>query len=94
VSGLLASVPELGADPNAADRNGTTPVQRAVRNRCAAAVKALLDAGADPHASNRSGSTAWQLARWTTGRGGSGSAEARAQQQELLELLRVAGISH
>lgn len=82
---------ELGADPNAVDKNGTAPLHRAVRNRCAAAVKALLDVGADPRAGNRSGSTAMQLARWTTGRGGSGSAEARAQQQEILRLLQAAG---
>lgn len=83
---------ELGADLTAVDKNGTTPLHRAVRNRCAAAVKALLDMGADPHATNRSGSTALQLARWTTGRGGSGSADARAQQQEILGLLQVAGL--
>jgi hypothetical protein len=81
---------ELGADPNAVDKNGTTPLHRAVRNRCAAAVKALLDLGADPHVTNRSGSTPWQLARWTTGRGGSGSVDARAQQQRILELLQAA----
>ncbi len=81
---------ELGADPNAADKNGTAPLHRAVRNRCAAAVEALLDAGADPRATNRRGSTAIQLARWTTGRGGSGSPEAKAQQQEILRLLNVA----
>jgi hypothetical protein len=81
---------ELGADPNAVDKNGTAPLHRAVRNRCAAAVEVLLDMGADPQATNRSGSTAVQLARWTTGRGGSGSAEARAQQQEILRLLRAA----
>jgi ankyrin repeat protein len=80
----------LGADPNAADKNGMTPVHRAVRNRCAAAVKALIELGADPHATNRSGSTAWQLAHWTTGRRGSGSAAARVQQQEILELLQAA----
>jgi ankyrin repeat protein len=53
---------ELGADPNAADKNGTAPVHRAARNRCAAALKALLDLGADPHVTNRSESTALQLA--------------------------------
>ena len=82
---------ELGADPNAVDRNGTTPLHRAVRNRCAAAVKALLDLGANPRAANGSGTTSMQLARWTTGRGGSGSADARAQQQEIIELLQTAG---
>jgi ankyrin repeat protein len=82
---------ELGADPNAVDKNGTTPLNRAVRNRCAAAVEALLDLGADPQAANRHGSTTEQLARWTTGRGGSGSAQARAQQQEILRLLQAAG---
>jgi ankyrin repeat protein len=82
---------ELGADPNAVDKNGTTPLHRAVRNRCAAAVKTLLDLGADPHATNRSGSTAWQLAHLTTGRRGSGSADAQAQQREIVELLRAAG---
>jgi hypothetical protein len=79
---------ELGADPNAVDKNGTTPLLRAVRNRCAAAVRALLAMGADPQATNRSRSTAMQLASWTTGRGGSGSAGARAQQAEILGLLQ------
>ena len=82
---------ELGADPNVVDKNGTSPLHRAVRNRCAAAVKALLDLGADPRATNRSGSTALRLAGATTGRGGSGSADARAQQQEIVELLQAAG---
>ncbi len=81
----------LGADPNAVDKNGTTPLHRAVRNRCAAAVKVLLDGGADPHATNRSGSTAADLAHWTTGRGGSGSPAATAQQVEIIELLRASG---
>jgi Ankyrin repeats (many copies) len=82
---------ELGADPNAVDKNGTTPLHRAVRNRCAAAVKALLEVGADPRAANGRGSSAMQLARWTTGRGGSGSPAAREQQQEIVGLLRVSG---
>jgi ankyrin repeat protein len=82
---------ELGADPNATDKNGTPPLLRAVRNRCASAVAALLEGGAYPGATNKQGSTAKQLAEWTTGRGGSGSPAARAQQQEIIELLRTAG---
>ena len=78
---------EAGADPNAAALGGVTPLHRAVRNRCSAAVDALLRRGADPRLANDNGSTAADLARWTTGRGGSGSAEARARQQLILELL-------
>jgi hypothetical protein len=81
---------EHGADPNAFDKNGTTPLHRAVRNRCAEAVQSLLDGGADLHATNARGSTAARLARWTTGRGGSGSAEARAQQQQIIRVLQAA----
>lgn len=80
---------ELGADPNAVDKNGTTPLHRAVRNRCAGAVKGRLEVGADRQATNGSGSTPMQLARQTTGRGGTRSADARPQQQEILRLLQA-----
>lgn len=80
-----------GADPNAADKSGVGPLHRAVRNRCAAAVAALLAGGADPRLPNKNGSTPLQLAEWTTGRGGSGSAEAKAQQREIVALLRRHG---
>ncbi len=76
-----------GADPNAADVSRVTPLHRAVRTRCAEAVKALLEHGADVARTNGSGSTPLKLARLTTGRGGSGSVEAKAQQQEILRLL-------
>jgi hypothetical protein len=78
---------EAGADPNATAAGGVTPLQRAVRNRCSVAVEALLSAGADPHLANDSGSTASDLARWTTGRGGTGSAAAKAEQGIIIELL-------
>jgi ankyrin repeat protein len=78
---------QAGADPNAAASGGVTPLHRAVRNRCAAAVRALLDGGADPDRPNDNGSTAIMLAGWTTGRGGTGSAESKAEQEQILRLL-------
>jgi ankyrin repeat protein len=79
---------EAGADPNAQNMDGATPLHRAVRTRCAGAVRALLDQGADPAICNKNGSTALQLALRTTGRSGSGSVEAKAQQREILLLLQ------
>lgn len=76
-----------GADPNAIDKSGVAPLHRAVRNRCAAAVRALIDGGADPRAPNRNGSIPLLLVTQNTGRGGSGSAEAKAQQKEIVRLL-------
>jgi Ankyrin repeats (many copies)/Ankyrin repeat len=84
VARLIAS----GADPNAVDKGGVTPLHRAVRTRCAAAVKALLEGGADPRRKNNSGSTPMLLATQNTGRGGSGSSEAKAQQELIVQLLR------
>jgi hypothetical protein len=79
---------EAGADPNAQNMDGATPLHRAVRTRCAGAVRALLDHGANPAIRNKNGSTAMKLALYTTGRPGSGSPEAKAQQQEILLLLQ------
>ncbi|HLW91317.1 MAG TPA: ankyrin repeat domain-containing protein [Roseiarcus sp.] len=83
----VASLIEGGADPNAANNDGATPLLRAVRTRCADAVRALLDGGADVKAPNKRGSTPMQLASRNTGRGGSGSPEAKAQQDEIVRLL-------
>jgi hypothetical protein len=83
---------ECGADPNATAAGGVTPLHRAVRNRCSSAVETLLRAGADPHLLNESGSTARDLATLTTGRGGSGSAEAKAEQRIILELLETSAL--
>ncbi len=82
---------ELGADPNTADMDGATPLHRAVRTRCAEAVRTLLAYGADPARKNKSGSTPMLLAGLTTGRGGTGSPEAKAQQREIVRLLEEAG---
>lgn len=54
-------------------------------------MKALLDGGADVFARNKSGSTPMLLATLNTGRGGSGSPEAKAQQAKILRLLQTYG---
>jgi ankyrin repeat protein len=46
-----------GAEPNCVDRGGVTPLHRAVRTRCSAAVCTLLECGADPKQVNKNGST-------------------------------------
>lgn len=89
----VACLIAAGADPNAADRRGVTPLHRAVRTRSAAAVEALLEGGADANRRNGSGSTPMVLATWTTGRGGSGGAEAKAQLPAILALLERHGAS-
>ncbi len=83
----IVALLEAGADPNAVDRGGVTPLHRAIRNRCSRAVRALIEGGADVSRRNGSGSTPMQLARWTTGRGGSGSAFAKAEQDVIVRLL-------
>ena len=84
----IACLVEAGANPNALDKSGVAPLHRAVRNRCAATVRALLAGGADPHLVNKSGSTPLALATQATGRGGSGSAEAKREQVEIVRLLQ------
>jgi Ankyrin repeats (many copies) len=83
----LRRLVDAGANPNAAAMGGVTPLHRAVRNRCSAAVEALLRAGADPRAANERGSTPSDLARWTTGRGGVGSEATKTEQQIIIDLL-------
>ena len=80
-----------GANPNVTDRNGVAPLHRAVRTRCAAAVRVLLERGAKPGQTNSRGSTPLDLAGRTTGRSGSGSEEAREQQAEIVRLLMLHG---
>jgi hypothetical protein len=82
-----------GADVNAQDKNGAAALHRAVRTRCAAAARVLLKAGGDPTLRNKPGSTAFHLAVQNTGRGGTGTDEARAAQREIIEEFLRFGVS-
>lgn len=81
------------ADVNLPDKNGATPLHRAVRTRCAAAVRFLLKAGGDPLLKNKSGSTPFHLAVQNTGRGGSGRELAIAGQREIIDEFLSRGLS-
>src|SRR5437660_1594252 len=85
VAGNSALLPLLRAIAAAAGDG--TPLHRAVRTRSAAAVRTLLEHGADPRRPNANGSTPSLLATQTTGRSGSGSPEAKAEQARIIALL-------
>jgi hypothetical protein len=84
---------DKGADIHAQDKNGATPLHRAVRTRCAAAVRCLLQAGSDPTRKNLPGSTPFHLAVQNTGRGGSGTAVAVSAQREIIKEFLSLGLS-
>jgi len=90
---MLGCLLDAGADLQAADKNGATALHRAVRTRCAEAVKFLLEAGASPNMPNLHGSTPLHLAVQDTGRGGSGEPVAREAQNEIIKLLLERGVN-
>jgi hypothetical protein len=90
---IIATLIRSGADPNAVDKRGVAPLHRAIRNRYAEAVKALIAGGADPHAPNRNGSMPMLLATHNTGKSGSGSTDAKVQQEQILRILEERGVS-
>jgi Ankyrin repeats (3 copies)/Ankyrin repeat len=90
---MIRLLSKAGADINVQDKNGATPLHRAVRTRCAAAVKCLLEAGANPTVRNKPGSTSFHLAVQNTGRGGSGAEMAKAAQSEIIQAFLQRGLS-
>lgn len=84
---------KAGSNIDAQDKNGATPLHRAVRTRCAAAVRCILGAGGDPTIRNKPGSTPFHLAVQNTGRGGTGAEEARTAQREILQAFLERGVS-
>jgi len=90
---MIALLIKSGANIHAQDKNGATPLHRAVRTRCAAAVACLLDAGSDATLKNKPGSTPFHLAVQNTGRGGSGADKAKAAQREIILAFLERGIT-
>jgi ankyrin repeat protein len=84
---------QAGAKINAPDKNGATPLHRAVRTRGVDAVRCLLNAGCDPLLRNKPGSTPFHLAVQNTGRGGSGTDAAKSAQRAIIEHFLSIGLS-
>jgi hypothetical protein len=89
----LTTLIQHGANIHAQDKNGATPLHRAVRTRCIAAVRFLLDTGSDPAMKNKPGSTPFHLAVQNTGRGGSGEQKAIDAQREIIKEFIARGVS-
>ncbi len=91
--GTIQCLLEAGAEINAQDKNGASPLDRAVRMRSTSAVKCLLQCGSNPTLKNKSGSTSFHLAVQDTGRGGTGSEVARVAQREIIHEFLSLGLS-
>jgi len=84
---------DAGAEKDAQDKNGASPLHRAVRTRCAGAVRCLLQAGCNPVLRNKPGSTPFHLAVQNTGHGGTGAEVAKSAQREIIKEFVLSGVS-
>lgn len=84
---MITYLIDFGASVDVTDKNGATPLHKAVRTRCAGAVQILLAAGADVRAVSKSGSTPLHLAVQNTGRGGTGEPVAKDLQIRIVQAL-------
>ena len=91
--GSVKALIESGAELDAQDSNGATPLHRAVRARCAGVVEFLLEKGANPEVRNKSGSTAFHLAVQNTGRGGTGLDSVKNLQRNIILSFIEANVS-
>jgi ankyrin repeat protein len=90
-SQTISVLAKHGADLDARDKGGITPLHRAVRARSTSAVRALLKLGATVDAQSEKGSTPLHLATQSTGAGG--TADSLAEQIEIIKLLLSHGAS-
>lgn len=81
---------QAGADPNAADLMGNTPLHVAAKTGHGALVLALLEAKADPSAINNQGATFDRY--FFMGNEGTLNAEARREREEVRAWLRSRGV--
>ena len=84
---VIDALAKAGANANAADNKGWTPLHIAVEGGHPAAVKALLEAGANPNAMTASGAVPLSIARRTQG----SNVPSTALREELVQLLLKQG---
>lgn len=78
---------DAGADLDVTANGEVTPLHAAVRNRCSLAVETLLHGGSNPALRTKRGSTPSRLAAESSGRGGSGGAQAKTEQARIIRVL-------